>query len=195
MTSKQNSDDKWWIDLLKTLGLSIFFAFGIRTYAAQSFYIPSGSMEPTLQINDRLMVDKVSYHFHAPERGDIVVFNPTAALKQQGYSDSFVKRIVGLPGDRVEIKQGEVFINNRPLSEHYLTNPASTFIATCSEGNAAFMAQQQTIPKDQYLVLGDNRNNSYDGRCWGLVQRTELVGKALFRFWPLNRVGILSDDK
>jgi signal peptidase I len=195
MKTKQKPEDSWWIDLLKTLGLSVFFAFGIRTYAAQSFYIPSGSMEPTLQINDRLMVDKVSYRFHAPERGDIVVFNPTNALKQQGYSDSFVKRIVGLPGDRVEIKQGEVFVNNRPLAEQYLTNPSSTFVATCSEGNAAFLAHQQTIPQHQYLVLGDNRNNSYDGRCWGLVNKTELVGKALFRFWPLNRVGILSDGK
>jgi signal peptidase I len=191
MTQKNKPAESWWTELLKTLGLSVFFSFGITTYAAQSFWIPTGSMEPTLQINDRLMVDKVSYRFQEPHRGDIVVFQPTQALTQRGFKDAFVKRVIGVPGDRISVFQGEVIINGHRLAEDYVSHPSSTFIAICAEGNTAFLSQPQIIPPDHYLVLGDNRNDSYDGRCWGLVAKQNLVGKAMFRFWPFNRTGVI----
>ncbi len=184
----------WWSDTSKTIVLSIFLAFGIRTFVAEARYVPTGSMEPTIQINDRLFVDKVTYRLRKPMREDIIVFKPTAALRQQGYTDTFVKRVVGLPGDQVEIKEGAVFINGTLLQESYIANGDQTFVNLCHGGPepmTAFLDQPQTIPADHYLVLGDNRHNSHDGRCWGLVSKNELVGRAAVRYWPLNRLSFL----
>ncbi|TRT79088.1 MAG: signal peptidase I, partial [Microcystis aeruginosa Ma_AC_P_19900807_S299] len=156
-------------------------AFGIRTFVAEARYIPSSSMEPTLQINDRLIIEKVSYHFQKPERGDIVVFSPTAALKAQNFHDAFIKRVIGLPGDKVEVKNGLVHVNGKVLAEKYIAE----------EPNYAF--GPVTVPPDQYLVLGDNRNNSYDSHAWGFVPRENLIGRAVVRFWPFNRLGGLDN--
>jgi signal peptidase I len=194
--SKSATEESWLWEATKTVGLSLLLAFGIRSYVAEARYIPSGSMEPTLQVNDRLIVEKVSYYFHEPNRGDIVVFNPTKALKSQGFKDAFIKRVIGLPGDRVAVKEGGVYVNGHRLSETYVANGNITSTETCSqEGMPAFLAKAATIPKDSFLVLGDNRSNSYDGRCWGLVDRKDVVGRATFRFWPINRTGVLESQQ
>ena len=109
-----------WVEGLKTIALSAILAFGIRTFVAEARYIPSGSMLPTLQINDRLIIDKVSYHFVEPTRGDIVVFSPTEALRARNFKDAFIKRIIGLPGDTVAVADGKVYVNGEALSENYL---------------------------------------------------------------------------
>ncbi|WP_373543139.1 signal peptidase I [Chamaesiphon sp.] len=116
-----------WIETLQTLGLSALFAFGIRATVAECSYIPSASMLPTLQINDRLTIDKISYRFANPVRGDIVVFNPTTQMAKevdaqgnQKFKDYFIKRVIGLPGDRIEVKEGKVYINGKVISEKYL---------------------------------------------------------------------------
>lgn len=199
--TQQSSENPFW-EGFKTIGLSIVLAIGIRTFVAEARYIPSGSMLTTLQINDRLIVDKVSYHFRDPQRGDIVVFSPTDALKRQNFRDAFIKRVVGLPGERVEIKQGKVYINNRPLQENYVAdarqeaggpvlllsdNPV-TRVDIC-DSSSAYLSQAVTVPPNSYLVLGDNRNNSYDSRCWGVVPRNNIIGRAIVRFWPLSRLG------
>ncbi|WP_404786090.1 signal peptidase I [Altericista sp. CCNU0014] len=199
--AKSSQEESWWLEAAKTVGLSLLLAFGIRTYVAEARWIPSGSMEPTLQINDRLIVEKISYYFRDPERGDVVVFNPTQALKSQGFHDAFIKRVIGIPGDRVEIKDGSVYVNGRRLSESYVANGDSTLIEACGNvpGNSdrepplPFLAKPVIIPKESVLVLGDNRSNSYDGRCWGLVKKEEVVGRASFRFWPIGRTGTLPD--
>jgi signal peptidase I len=138
-------------------------------------------MEPTLQINDRLIIEKVSYHFQKPERGDIVVFSPTAALKAQNFQDAFIKRVIGLPGDKVQVKNGLVYVNGKALAEKYIAE----------EPNYTF--GPVTVPPDQYLVLGDNRNNSYDSHAWGFVPRENLIGRAVVRFWPFDRLGGLDN--
>jgi signal peptidase I len=102
-----------WVEAFKTITLSAVLAFGIRSFVAEARYIPSGSMLPTLQINDRLIIDKISYNFRNPERGDIVVFSPTDALKAQNFKDAFIKRLLGLPGDKVEVKEGRVYVNDQ----------------------------------------------------------------------------------
>ncbi|PZD75282.1 Signal peptidase IB [Acaryochloris thomasi RCC1774] len=194
-----DTEESWWLEAIKTIGLSLFLAFGIRTFVAEARYIPSGSMEPTLQINDRLIIDKVSYDFRKPVRGDIVVFNPTQALKDQGFDDAFIKRIVGVAGDKIEIQDGTVLLNGQPLKELYVANGDDTLVDTCGGGPSgsapAFLQNPQTIPENSYLVLGDNRHNSYDGRCWGVVADDELVGRAVFRFWPLHRLGTIPEPK
>ncbi len=166
-----------WIEGLKTIVLSGVLAFGIRTFVAEARYIPSGSMLPTLQINDRLIIDKITYNFRDPQRGDIVVFSPTDELKRQNFKDAFIKRVIGLPGEEVEVKGGRVYVNGQPLREKYI------------EEQPNYSYGPVKVPSNQYLVLGDNRNNSYDSHYWGFVPREYIIGRAVVRFWPLNRVG------
>jgi signal peptidase I len=174
------------VELVKTLALSALLALGIRQFVAEARFIPSGSMEPTLQIDDRLIVDKVSYRFKSPERGDIVVFDPTKELEAK-YQDAFIKRIVGIPGDKVEVKDGKVYINNKVQKENYIKE------------EPRYNKPSVIVPTNQYLVLGDNRNNSFDSHLWSekkpgdpfwaFVPREKIIGKAVVRFWPLNRMG------
>lgn len=168
-----------WIEGVKTIALSVILAFGIRTFVAEARWIPSGSMEPTLQIDDRLIVDKISYRFNSPQRGDIVVFNPTDTLKEQKFKDAFIKRIIGLPGEEVQVKGGRVYVNGQPLRENYIADKPN------------YEWGPRTVPPGSYLVLGDNRNNSYDSHYWGFVPRENIIGRAVVRFWPLSRVGDL----
>ncbi|HEY9808047.1 MAG TPA: signal peptidase I [Halomicronema sp.] len=178
---QQNTENPW-IEALKTVGLSVILAFGIRAFVAEARYIPSGSMEPTLQINDRLIVDKLSYNFAIPQRGDIVVFNPTETLEKQNFHDAFIKRVIGLPGEKVEVKGGRVFINDKALREQYIADEPN------------YQYGPVTVPDGQYLVLGDNRNNSYDSHYWGYVPREKIIGRAVVRFWPPNRVGEIGNQ-
>ncbi|MCT7950473.1 signal peptidase I [Ancylothrix sp. C2] len=178
---QQNTENPW-IEAFKTVGLSVILAFGIRAFVAEARYIPSGSMEPTLQINDRLIVDKLSYRFAIPQRGDIVVFDPTETLEKQNFHDAFIKRVIGLPGEKVEVKGGRVFINDKGLREQYIADEPN------------YQYGPVTVPEGQYLVLGDNRNNSYDSHYWGFVPREKIIGRAVVRFWPPNRVGEIGDQ-
>lgn len=170
------------VEIIKTLAMAGILAFGIRTFVAEARYIPSSSMEPTLEINDRLIIEKVSYHFQDPQRGDVVVFSPTEALKAQNFKDAFIKRVIGLPGDRVQVKQGQVYVNNQLIQEKYIAQPPDYDFGPV------------VVPADNYLVLGDNRNNSYDSHYWGYVPRENLIGKAFVRFWPLDRMGPLDQQ-
>jgi signal peptidase I len=195
--SSQQPDNSWIVELGRTVILSIVLALGIRTFVAEARWIPSGSMEPTLHGTpnqweaDKIIVDKLKYKFSQPQRGDIVVFSPTDELKKEQYHDAFIKRIIALPGEKVELRSGKVYINNKPLEENnYLGTQQSTVIDVCtSTPSKPFLIKPQTIPPNSYLVLGDNRNSSYDSRCWGVVPQQNIIGRAVLRFWPLNHVG------
>jgi signal peptidase I len=183
--SNQKTENSW-IEAAKTIGMSLILAFGIRQFIAEPRYIPSESMVPTLEVNDRLMVEKLSYLFHPPNRGDIVVFWPPDRLKQENpelKKEALIKRVIGLPGDKVEVKEGKVFINNKPLVEDYIA------------AKPKYQWGPEIVPADSYLVLGDNRNNSYDGHFWGYVPRQNLIGRAAFRFWPLPRIGGIDHEE
>ncbi|MBD2136405.1 signal peptidase I [Anabaena sp. FACHB-1237] len=199
--SSEQNDHSWFLELGKTVTLSIILALGIRTFVAEARWIPSGSMEPTLHgvpdqwKADKIIVDKLKYRFTQPQRGDIIVFSPTEELKREQYQDAFIKRIIGLPGETVELKDGKVFINNRPLTEKYLYPNQQTVINVCSSSpQPPFLTKATTIPPNSYLVLGDNRNNSYDGRCWGVVPRGNIIGQAVVRFWPVNKMGTIDRE-
>ncbi|PMB27132.1 signal peptidase I [Fischerella thermalis CCMEE 5198] len=195
--STQKPDSSWIAELGRTIVLSIVLALGIRTFVAEARWIPSGSMEPTLHGSpnqweaDKIIVDKLSYKFSNPQRGDIVVFSPTKELQKEDYQDAFIKRIIALPGEQVALKNGKVYINNQPLRENtYLSPSQQTVVNVCTSGpQPPFLAKSVTIPPDSYLVLGDNRNSSYDSRCWGVVPRENIIGRAVIRFWPLNNIG------
>jgi signal peptidase I len=194
--SNQQPDHSWIAELGRTVILSIVLALGIRTFVAEARWIPSGSMEPTLHGTpnqweaDKIIVDKLRYKFSQPQRGDIVVFSPTDELKREQYHDAFIKRVVALPGEKVELRNGRVYINNKPLQEENYLGEQQTLIDVCSSTQQVpFLSKPQTIPANSYLVLGDNRNSSYDSRCWGIVPQQNIIGRAVLRFWPLNQVG------
>ena len=178
----QIRDENPWIEGLKTIGLSAILAVGIRHFVAEARFIPSESMLPTLKVDDRLIIDKMSYNFNQPQRGDIVVFNPTDTLKEQKFNDAFIKRVIGLPGDRVMVKSGHVLVNDQTLPESYIKEvPQYEF-------------ESVTVPPNSYFVLGDNRNNSYDSHYWGFVPKERIIGRAIVRFWPFDRVGSIQPD-
>jgi signal peptidase I len=181
-----------WVEAIKTIALSGILAFGIRSFVAEARYIPSESMLPTLQINDRLIIDKISYDFRDPARGDIVVFSPPEVLQQENYQYPFIKRVIGLPGDQVEVKGGRVYVNNQLLREKYIEEKPNYNFST-EEFNSRLKITGGRVPPNQYLVLGDNRNDSYDSHYWGYVPRSKIIGRAVVRFWPPNRVGELGE--
>ncbi|NMG08398.1 signal peptidase I [Brasilonema sp. UFV-L1] len=202
-SSQKQPNNSWIAELSRTVILSIVLALGIRTFVAEARWIPSGSMEPTLHGDpnqleaDKIIVDKLSYRFSEPKRGDIVVFSPTKELQKEQFQDAFIKRVIGLPGEKVELKNGQVYINNQPLPESkYLAQKQRTAVMdVCISGQQpSFLAQPVTIPADSYLVLGDNRKSSYDSRCWGVVPRENIIGRAIVRFWPVQRIGTIDKE-
>jgi signal peptidase I len=174
--SKQFQSENLLIDTIKTISFSLIIALGIRTFIAEARYVPSGSMEPTIQPGDRLIIDKISFDFTSPKRGDIVVFHPTKTLQEDNFHDAFIKRVIGLPGDKVEVKNGQVYINGSPIKENYI------------EAKPDYNWGPVIVPANSYLVLGDNRNDSFDSHYWGFVPRNKIIGRAIFFFWPLNRI-------
>ncbi|MHB1444068.1 MAG: signal peptidase I [Acidimicrobiales bacterium] len=158
----------------------------VKTFVLQTFYIPSGSMEPTLQINDRVFVNKLAYDFHPIHRGDIVVFTPTPAQRRiigPGIDD-LIKRVIGLPGETIQGIGNRVYIDGKPLSEPYL---APGVVPTAG----AVPLYKQKIPPHEYFLMGDNRADSKDSRYFGPVNQSQIVGRAFLRVWPLSRLGFI----
>ena len=183
MSSQENdAPSKAWRSLRENLILitiALVLAFFIRTFIAEPRYIPSDSMLPTLETGDRLVVEKVSYRFSSPKFGDIVVFQPPPKLQRRGYSldQAFIKRVIGTPGDTLKIDDGKVYLNGKLLQEDYIKEPPLQ----------AF--QLVRVPQNQYFMMGDNRNDSNDSRYWGFLPKKNIIGKAIFRFWPPSRIG------
>jgi signal peptidase I len=164
-----------WVAII-TVALSV--ALLVRATVVQAFWIPSTSMTPTLKVGDRLLVDKVSFQVREIHRGEIIVFERPATLKED-FKD-LIKRVIGLPGDTVEGHDGAVFVNGKRLPEPYL--PA---------GLTTKDFAPQRVPIDNYFVMGDNREVSWDSRYWGTVERKLVVGKAIVRVWPPSQIGRL----
>jgi len=164
---------------------ALVLAILVRTFLFGAYYIPSPSMEPTLSIGDRIVVNKVSYRLHDVNRGDLVVFAPTGMEATEGIDD-LIKRVIGLPGETVTVVDGRVFIDGGMLVEPYLADPQSTndllSVPWCQEGGVA----KCTVPPDYVFVMGDNRGNSRDSRFFGPVPIDSIAGRAFVRFWPLG---------
>ena len=164
---------------VQVIAIALFLALFIRAFVAEPRYIPSDSMLPTLEVGDRLVVEKISYHFHPPARGEIVVFDPPQQLQIQGYAkdQAFIKRVIGTPGETVQIQNGKVYLNSIPLKEGYIAEPPK------------YQMEAVRVPEDQLFVMGDNRNNSNDSHVWGFLPKQNIIGHAGYRFWPLSRIG------
>lgn len=178
-TLKLNNTNPWLYGLINT-ALSTVLAFSIRSYIAEARFIPSGSMQPTLQINDRLVISKIGYRFNLPNRGDIIVFKATQRaldILNSTNNDAYIGRVIGLPGEEIEIKDKKVFINGKALMENYIKEPPS------------YVWGPEVVPENKYFILGDNRNSSFDGHIWGFLPGDNIIGQAVFRWWPLTNIG------
>jgi signal peptidase I len=178
------------IDWVVTIVVAVGAVLAIKAWVVNPYRIPSSSMEPTLHCaepqpgclanySDRVLANRFIYHFRDPHRGDIVVFNtPPLALEKCGAGGTFVKRIIGLPGDTVSERKGRVSINGQPLDEPYVPQ---------SERNPRANGRW-TVPQGAYFMMGDNRAQSCDSREWGSVPRSDLIGPVFAVYWPPQRI-------
>src|SRR4051794_22211093 len=166
------------IEWVVLLVVALLIAFVVKTFLFQAFYIPSESMVPTLKVHDRVLVNKLSYRMHSVHRGDIVVF--TKPKRELSNIKDLVKRVVALPGEKVEGRAGHVYVNGKRLEEPYLPRgtPTRTFAA-------------QSVPANAVWVMGDNRPHSEDSIVFGPIPESSIVGRVFVRIWPPNRIGFL----
>jgi signal peptidase I len=160
-------------DILITIILALVI-FLLLHFTVQSFIVVGSSMQPNFQDGERLIVNKVAYKLHEPERGDVIVFLPPDGMKED-----LIKRIIGLPGETVEVRDGVVYVDGLPLDEPYIKNPPT------------YQYSKETVPKNEYWVLGDNRNNSNDSHTGWTVPREDIIGKALLLIWPPGEWGLV----
>jgi signal peptidase I len=168
----------------ESLIVAVLLALAIRTFVVQAFVIPSGSMLPTLQIGDYLLVNKLAYTFRPIQRGDIIVFK-----FPRDESQDFIKRVVGLPGETVEIRGRRVLINGRELSEPYAVYREPPALRP-PEGTRV---SRTVIPPGHLFVMGDNRDNSLDSRSWGLLEQAKVLGRASIIYFSLHSEAIPPD--
>ena len=180
------------VDWVVTIAVAVLAVLAIKQWVVNPYRIPTSSMEPTLHCaqpqpgceasySDRVLANRFIYHFRQPERGDIVVFEtpPAVARSCDGGGDVFVKRLIGLPGDRIAERNGDVFVNGRRLDEPYIGN-----------GNRdSSSGGPWEVGPDEYFFMGDNRASSCDSREWGPVPRENLIGPVFAVYWPPQRIG------
>jgi signal peptidase I len=172
------------LELIKIVGISLAIIIPIRYYIIQPFYVKGASMEPNFYDHEYLIIDEISYRFNEPKRGDIIVFKYPRDPKEY-----FIKRIIGLPGEQVEFKDGTIIIYNQEnpdgfvLPEAYLSTELKTYASN---------EEKISVGENEYFVLGDNRNASKDSRSFGAVNRSFVIGKVLLRGWPFDRATIFN---
>ena len=197
--TKEKSKRSSLIELVMIVAVALGLALGIQAFLVKPFRIPSESMVPTLEIGQRVLVDRLTKNFSTYDRGDILVFKPPAGAdtnscgvqhserspcpkETKDRSDTnFIKRVVGVEGDHLSVRGGRVYINGKPQDEPY-----ARLDDTCPICN---LPEEITIPKDHYFMMGDNRGESADSREWGPVPKKWIIGKAFFTYWPPKRIG------
>lgn len=169
------------LDILQTVVLALSIFMIVYLFAAQPHEVRGASMQPNFQDGEYLLTDKFSYRLREPKRGDVVVF--AAPPNRQ---EDFIKRIIGLPGETLYVKGGQIFVDGKPLAETYLPNDFRTDPGVyMSEG------ERITLGQDEYLVFGDNRGHSLDSRAFGPVKRSDIVGRAWMVYWPPGEAGVI----
>lgn len=190
------------VELVVIVAIALGLALLIQAFLVKPYRIPSESMEPTLDVGQRVIVNRLEYKFGDPDRRDVIVFHPptgaesnvqcgvphsrrSACPKSTGQQAkvNFIKRIVGLPGDRLSVKDGIAVINGKPLKESYI-NP-------CGDAPACNLPKAIRIPPGKYFMMGDNRGASDDSRFWGPIPKDWIIGEAFFTYWPVKRIGTL----
>jgi signal peptidase I len=172
---------RWMVPWGIIVVLGLVIAVVVRLFVFQLYYVPSTSMNPTIKAGDRILVDKLAFHLHPVERGDIIVFRrPAAATCGEDLTD-FVKRVIGLPGETISGKDGQVYIDGKRLAEPWLPKVSSTYTANFGPDK---------IPAGDYFMMGDHRTTSCDSRIWGPIKRSAVVGEVVMRVWPISSLRI-----
>jgi len=179
MNDKMRYLMKEWVE---PIVIAVILALIIRTFVVQAFKIPTGSMRPTLIEGDRILVSKFIYKFKEPKRGDVIVF-----ISPEDKKKDFIKRLVGLPNEKIQISNGTILVNNNPVEESSALKKQHYY----NRGNFGVEGQSITVPNDAYFVLGDNSISSRDSRYWGFMPKKYLLGKAFLIYWPPNRIGLI----
>jgi signal peptidase I len=175
------------LEWLAILLVALLGAFAVRAYVFQTFYIPSGSMEPTLHVGDSIVVSKLSVEWGTIHTGDVLVFRRPARLNCGGESVAYlVKRVIGLPGQRLYSQGNIIYVNGHALKQNWTHNEP---IGPVAVGNGR--TDPVVVPANSYFMMGDNEANSCDSRYWGAVGRNLVVGKVVARIWPPSRIGFL----
>ncbi len=169
------------IDILQTVVLALAIFMIAYLFLFQPHQVKGHSMDPNFDDNEYLLTDKVTYRFNAPKRGDVIVFNAPVNRRED-----YIKRIIGLPGEKVAVRGGKVYINGHELPEPYLAPNTYT-------DSAAFLGEgtEYSIGSDEYIVMGDNRGHSSDSRSWGAVKRSDFIGRAWVVYWPPRDTGAI----
>lgn len=176
------------LDALETVAIALIIFFVIYTFVAQPHLVRGESMQPNYQDGEYILTSKLYHWMGTPERGDVIVLK-----SPEDASVQFIKRIIGLPGEKIKISNNQVIITNKEhpdglvLDEKYLGSSTTT-----NGGNYLHDGEEITIPEDHYVVMGDNRNFSYDSRSWGLLAKDKIIGKAFFVYWPLPQFGFVA---
>ena len=165
-------------ELLEVIVLAVILYFGI-SFAVQTVHVEGLSMFATLDDNDYLIANKIDYRLHAPQRGDIIILRPPT-----DNSKDFIKRVIALPGEKLLIRDGIVYINGKRLQEPYLPEAWTVLNNWPTDGTDG-----SVVPPNEYFVMGDNRNRSQDSRVFGFIGRDRIDGRAWFRIWPISHFG------
>jgi signal peptidase I len=185
--AKKHSATRTLVEWVLVIGGALVLALVIRTFLFAAFYIPSESMVATLEKGDRVLVNKLSYKLHDVNRGDVVVFERPPGEPDTGIKD-LIKRVIGLPGETIELRDGRVIVDGRYLEEPYVhcPTPQEQYCTQPLTGESTW-----TIPEGEVFVMGDNRAFSQDGRMFGPIDEDLIVGRAFVRVWPLDHLGWL----
>jgi signal peptidase I len=182
-------NSRWLREGIIVVVIAVLVAVLLRAFVVQTFFIPSGSMEPTLQIGDRILVNKLSYDLHGVDRGNIVVFSrpPTENCGGPEVND-LVKRVIGLPGNVISLSGGYVYIDGKRLDESWLPASEQGVTTPGPPGTPYSLVRPFKVPANDYFVMGDNRTDSCDSRYWGPISKSLIVGKVDLRVWPLTSI-------
>ena len=174
------------LDIFETLVIALSIFLIVYLFLMQPHQVNGQSMIPNFESGDYVLTDKISYRLGEPQRGDVVVFHaPSSAHCPQGTGCDFIKRVVGLPGELVEIKDSQIFVNSESLGEVYIPDEFQT------EAGSFTRNKSVSLGDNQYFVVGDNRPHSSDSRVWGPIDKSMIVGKAFFRYWPPETMGVI----
>ena len=191
-TAADESSLRGWIEWIAVALGAVLVALLIRAFVLQAFYIPSESMEPTLHKNDRIMVNKLSYHLHDVRRGDLIVFRRPPNMASSEIND-LIKRVIALPNETIELRGSDIYIDDQKLTEPYLVDGTPTvnlgWVTGCA--NPPSERNKCLIPPGHVFVMGDNRTHSSDGRVFGPIDEDLIVGRAFVRIWPPSKLGFL----
>ena len=190
-TKKAQSEhsSRWLREGIIVVIVAVIVAVLLRAFVVQTFFIPSGSMEPTLGIGDRILVNKLSYDLHGVNRGDIVVFSRPPAENCGGPEvNDLVKRVIGLPGNVMSLSGGHVYVDGKRLDESWLPQSEQGVTTAGPPGTTYSLVKPFKVPANDYFVMGDNRTDSCDSRYWGPISKSLIVGKVDLRVWPLSSI-------